>query len=290
MLASRKVAQSSKRARAGPRLPPRRRYCPSSETVTEDLILTGAGLTATYSLDYRPVDQVWSRVTVLLHEAAGWVLQGSGQAPTRAQFEAILAGAAELRIRADYRNEPLSTAFLDNVELTGLPFVGAAFDAPPGDFSLLARNADGTYTRTLKDGTRLAYDSDGRLVAVVDRNGNETAYAYNADGLPPPPATLIASGGCGEYPQATMVNRGEAPMKHVKILAGLAVLAMLAGCSSPQDRAAKAQERSYEALEKAAQERLELVDKYQECVKAAGSDNEKIEACDTYLKAAEALR
>ncbi len=79
-------------------------------------------------------------------------------------------------------------------------------------------------------------------------------------------------------------------MKHVKILAGLAVLAMLAGCSSPQDRAAKAQERSYEALEKAAQERLELVDKYQECVKAAGSDNEKIEACDTYLKAAEALR
>ncbi|MDJ0609224.1 MAG: hypothetical protein QNJ67_09630 [Kiloniellales bacterium] len=79
-------------------------------------------------------------------------------------------------------------------------------------------------------------------------------------------------------------------MKHVKILAGLAVLGMLAGCSSPQDRAAKAQERSYEAIEKAAQERLELVDKYQDCVKEAAGDNEKIEACDSYLKAAEALR
>ncbi len=79
-------------------------------------------------------------------------------------------------------------------------------------------------------------------------------------------------------------------MKHVKILAGLAVLGMLAGCSSPQDRAAKAQVRSYEAIEKAAQERLELVDKYQDCVKEAAGDNEKIEACDSYLKAAEALR
>ena len=56
----------------------------------------------------------------------------------------------------------------------------------------------------------------------------------------------------------------------------------LAACSSsPQDRAAKAQERAYQAREEAVQQRLRLVDKYKDCV---------VEACDSYLRAAEALR
>jgi hypothetical protein len=71
-------------------------------------------------------------------------------------------------------------------------------------------------------------------------------------------------------------------------LAFLTVFA--AGCSSPQDRAAKAQEQSYEAQEEVARQRLELVDRYQTCVEEAAGDTQRVEACDSYLRAAEALK
>ena len=38
------------------------------------------------------------------------------------------------------------------------------------------------------------------------------------------------------------------------------------------------------------QKRLSLVDDYEKCVKNAGEDNAKIEACDSYLKEAEAIQ
>jgi hypothetical protein len=62
----------------------------------------------------------------------------------------------------------------------------------------------------------------------------------------------------------------------------LALMTMTA-CSSPQDKAYKAQEKVHK-------ERLELVDKYQKCLKKAGEDKDKREACEQYLKAAEALK
>jgi len=79
-------------------------------------------------------------------------------------------------------------------------------------------------------------------------------------------------------------------MGFVKILGVATLIALLGGCSSPQDRAAKAQEGSYEAQEKVAKQRLDLVNKYQECVKQAGDNQQKAATCDSYLKAAEALK
>jgi len=58
---------------------------------------------------------------------------------------------------------------------------------------------------------------------------------------------------------------------------------VLMSCSSSQDKAYKAQENVHN-------ERLALIDKYQKCLKSAGEDHEKIEACDQYLKSAEALK
>ena len=55
------------------------------------------------------------------------------------------------------------------------------------------------------------------------------------------------------------------------------------GCASPQEKAAKAEETVHT-------ERLKLVNEYQKCLKKAGNDKAAIEACDSYLKAAEALR
>lgn len=58
---------------------------------------------------------------------------------------------------------------------------------------------------------------------------------------------------------------------------------LLSSCSSPQDRV-------YEAQEQVHEERLKLVDEYRECLKEAGEDKLKVETCDQYLKAAEALK
>ena len=68
------------------------------------------------------------------------------------------------------------------------------------------------------------------------------------------------------------------------------VIGFVAGCSSPEERAARAQERSYGAQEKVAKKRLELVDQYQRCVKNATGNKQIAEACDSYLRSAEALK
>ncbi|KPK51573.1 MAG: hypothetical protein AMJ63_11980 [Myxococcales bacterium SG8_38_1] len=75
-------------------------------------------------------------------------------------------------------------------------------------------------------------------------------------------------------------------MNFAKVVSVAMLIGFLAACSSPQDRAAKAQESSYKAQEKVAKERLKLVEKYQACIKNA----EKAAACDSYLKSAEALK
>jgi len=79
-------------------------------------------------------------------------------------------------------------------------------------------------------------------------------------------------------------------MKTIKMIAVAGAIGLLTACSTPQDRAAKAQEGAYEAQQKVAQERLKLVDKYQACVKSAGADQQKAAACDSYLKSADALK
>ncbi|NIR32394.1 MAG: hypothetical protein GWN84_24440 [Gammaproteobacteria bacterium] len=79
-------------------------------------------------------------------------------------------------------------------------------------------------------------------------------------------------------------------MHSAKIVTIALCIGLLAACSSPEEKAAKAQAGSYKAQEEVARQRLELVDKYQKCVEQAAGDGMKIEACDSYLKAAEALQ
>jgi outer membrane biogenesis lipoprotein LolB len=79
-------------------------------------------------------------------------------------------------------------------------------------------------------------------------------------------------------------------MNFVKLVGVAALSALLAACSTPEERAAEAQEGAYKAQESVSKQRLELVGKYQDCVKKAGGDKQKVEACDSYLRAAEALK
>lgn len=72
-------------------------------------------------------------------------------------------------------------------------------------------------------------------------------------------------------------------MKSFYIFLFALVLGLSAGCASSQDKAYKAQEKVHK-------ERLKLVDEYKKCIQKAGTDQAAIEACDSYLKAAEALK
>jgi hypothetical protein len=72
-------------------------------------------------------------------------------------------------------------------------------------------------------------------------------------------------------------------MKSICIFLLVFVVGIMLGCSSPQSKAYKAQEKVHK-------ERLKLVDEYKKCLDEAGEDKEKTEACDQYLKAAEALK
>jgi RHS repeat-associated protein len=53
---------------------------------------------------------------------------------------------------------------------------------PPGDFSTLVANDDGSFTRTLTDGTVQFFDPDGKLLSETDLNGNAVRYEYDAEG------------------------------------------------------------------------------------------------------------
>jgi RHS repeat-associated protein len=56
---------------------------------------------------------------------------------------------------------------------------GGTFTSPPADFSTLIQNGNGTYTRTLANGTKINFNSTGYETSVVDLNGLTTTYAYN---------------------------------------------------------------------------------------------------------------
>ena len=63
----------------------------------------------------------------------------------------------------------------------------------------------------------------------------------------------------------------------------LAIAALVAGCGGAERKANKSQV-------KVNKERLSLIEDYKKCIKKAGKDETKAEACDTYRKAAEALQ
>ena len=65
--------------------------------------------------------------------------------------------------------------------LLGVPSGLTGFQSPPGDFSTLVKNGDGTFTRTLKGGTTINFDADGLQTSIVDRNGNRTIFEYDVN-------------------------------------------------------------------------------------------------------------
>lgn len=80
------------------------------------------------------------------------------------------------------------------------------------------------------------------------------------------------------------------PRRSLGVITCAGIVGLLSACGSSERQADRAQERAYEAQERVAEERLNLVGKYQKCVKDADGDQAKAAACESYLKAAEALK
>jgi RHS repeat-associated protein len=60
-----------------------------------------------------------------------------------------------------------------------------AYTCKEGEFSYILKNTDGSYSRYLKDGTKINFNTLGVETQEIDKNGNTTAFSYadqNADG------------------------------------------------------------------------------------------------------------
>lgn len=79
-------------------------------------------------------------------------------------------------------------------------------------------------------------------------------------------------------------------MKLFKVLLIISVTVLIGACQSGERRAYRSQAKSADYQSKIAQERLKLVEDYKKCIEKAGEDKDKVEACDSYLKAAESLK
>ena len=148
----------------------------------DDVVLKGAGLTLVFNTPNDPGTD-WTHYEIPLLETAGWHLGTlAGRTPTQAEMRLVLGSITELQIRGEYRNGP-DTGGLDNVALIiGGVDQSGDFVSPPGDFSTLEQLTDGTFRRTMTDGTVYSFSAQGKLVSIDDRNGNETRYEYDVAG------------------------------------------------------------------------------------------------------------
>ncbi|MFI5460085.1 MAG: hypothetical protein ACHRXM_32095, partial [Isosphaerales bacterium] len=60
---------------------------------------------------------------------------------------------------------------------------GGTYTDQAGEFSALVLNANGTYARTLTDGTQITFDSSGNETATIDTNGLHVTFSYSGGNL-----------------------------------------------------------------------------------------------------------
>ena len=63
------------------------------------------------------------------------------------------------------------------------PLVSGGYEALPGDFRTLTKNADNTFVLKGKSGLQVNFNASGKLVSIIDPNGNQISLAYGDNGL-----------------------------------------------------------------------------------------------------------
>jgi RHS repeat-associated protein len=89
---------------------------------------------------------------------------------------------------------------------------GCQLTSPPGDFSTLTSESNGTFTRRYPDGTKYFFNSSGVLTSVADRFGFGATFGYNGGGLltsiTDPTGAAIAVGYDGSNRLASVTTPG----------------------------------------------------------------------------------
>ena len=157
--------------------------------VTEDVVVEtslGERLFFDYPDSVFP-GTAWTRFEIPLR-ADAWNIRradNSVDTPTDEEFQSLLENATVFRFRAEHRTGS-DTVYLDNAgfgpettELDNGQLVSTSFESVSGDFSTLELSENGTFERRYPDGTQTIFDQDGLHIATIDRNGNQTSYAYD---------------------------------------------------------------------------------------------------------------
>jgi len=157
-------------------------YYTSSDLNPGDIVQIGLQADAT-SLGTGRYD--W-QIDVTAHYSGGDVTTSNMGEVTIVNHSASALGAG-WQVAAVGRLHPLADgAILDLGTGHSLWFdwdpVAQSYVTPKGDFSTLVKNGDGTYTRGLKSGEVLDFDTNGRQTSFVDRNDSTVSYAYDAGG------------------------------------------------------------------------------------------------------------
>ena len=123
-----------------------------------------------------PAAPVWNTVQIYDPTTDTWSMGPT--MPTKAQWSAAAFGMGKLCVFGGF-DEHFRT--LDATqELTLVADDPPVWPGPPGDFTQLVLNADGTFTRQLPNGTHVQFDTNGIETSIVERTGNTTRYEYDA--------------------------------------------------------------------------------------------------------------
>ena len=76
-----------------------------------------------------------------------------------------------------------SVAFWNEGKERDYSLYNGVYTAPRGDYSVLLKNSDNSYTITEKDGLIRNFDTTGRITTLADRNGNSITFVYTSGKL-----------------------------------------------------------------------------------------------------------
>ena len=82
----------------------------------------------------------------------------------------------------DAGSGPITLVDGDNTRHIFGESIGGGYVSAGGIYLTLIKNADLTYTITQADGTKVNYNTSGKVASIVDTNGNTTAFTYDVNG------------------------------------------------------------------------------------------------------------